>query len=109
MSIKIFKISYFSFTFKLNEKKKAPLKNIIWKEGEVTRKFSLEEGFKKKGAYQERDGEKVEGWPSKELWKIDFFSLQKVDQNIIKSNGKKGFKRNNFWIGKYTRQCYLIM
>ena len=77
MSIKIFKISYFSFTFKLNEKKKAPLKNIIWKEGEVTRKFSLEEGFKKKGAYQERDGEKVEGCPRRDYEKLNFFLCRK--------------------------------
>ena len=33
MSVKISKISYFSFTFRLNEKKKLPLK-----------KFSLERG-----------------------------------------------------------------
>ena len=31
-SIKKSKISYFSFTFKLNEKKKVPLKNMVWRE-----------------------------------------------------------------------------
>ena len=30
-NIEIFKISYFSFTFKFNEKKKVQLKNMIWK------------------------------------------------------------------------------
>ena len=39
-----FKISYFTFTFKLNEKKKTPLKNMAWREG-VTRKVLLEEGL----------------------------------------------------------------
>ena len=32
MSIKISKISYFSFSFKLNEKK-VPLKNMVWRGG----------------------------------------------------------------------------
>ena len=31
VSIKISKISYFSFSFKLNEKKKVALKNVVWK------------------------------------------------------------------------------
>ena len=42
MSIKIFKISYFSFTFKLNEKKKVQLK-IWFGEGDVARNI-LSEG-----------------------------------------------------------------
>ena len=33
MSIKIPKISYFSFAFKLNQKNKVPLKNIVWRGG----------------------------------------------------------------------------
>ena len=50
MSIKTAKISYFSFSFKLNEKK-VPLKNMVWRGG-ATKKFSLEEGgiFQIKGA-----------------------------------------------------------
>ena len=31
MSIKISKIGYFPFTFKLNEKKKMPLKKLVWR------------------------------------------------------------------------------
>ena len=41
VSIKISKISKFSFTFKLNEKKKVPLK-MIWRGGGVTGKYLLE-------------------------------------------------------------------
>ena len=46
VSIKISKISKFSFTFKLNEKKKVPLK-MIWSGGGITGKYLLE-GVEKK-------------------------------------------------------------
>ena len=45
VSIKISKISYFCFTFKLKLKKKAPLKNLVWIEEEVARNFLLEGCF----------------------------------------------------------------
>ena len=32
-NFKISKIAYFSFTFKLNEKKKVPLKTFVWRGG----------------------------------------------------------------------------
>ena len=78
MSIKISKISYFSFTFKLNEKKKDPLKKFDLERG-VTWKFWLEVAFiysswvgnisKKRWAWPERGQEKLGGlWPSKKLW-----------------------------------------
>ena len=38
LSTKISKFSYFSFTFKLNGKKKMPLKNIVWRR-ELQEKF----------------------------------------------------------------------
>ena len=68
VSIKISKISYFSFSFKLNEKKKVALKNVVWK-GKLQREvgWSLTEGegvgriLKKGGAWQGRCGEKIEG------------------------------------------------
>ena len=41
--LKCLKISYFSFTFMLNEKKML-LKNAVWRDG-VTRKFLLKVGF----------------------------------------------------------------
>ena len=45
-SIKMSKYSYFSFSFKLNEKKKAPLKKYgLERGGGVTRKFLLEGGL----------------------------------------------------------------
>ena len=44
MNIKISRIRYFSFSFKLNEKKKVALKLMVWRRG-VTRKFLLEGGF----------------------------------------------------------------
>ena len=43
MNIKISRIRYFSFSFKLNEKKKVALKLMVWRRG-VTRKFLLEGG-----------------------------------------------------------------
>ena len=43
MNIKVFKIGYFSFTFKLNEKKKVPVKKFSLERG-VTRKYFLEDG-----------------------------------------------------------------
>ena len=67
MIIEIFKISYFSFPFKVNENKKVPLNNMVsrWR---VSRKFLLEEdlifnkrvgNISKKGAWQERGGDKM--------------------------------------------------
>ena len=47
MSIKIFKINYLFSVVKLNNKKKALLKNMVWREG-VTKKYSLERrGYQK--------------------------------------------------------------
>ena len=43
VSIKVFKITYFSFSFKLKEKKKVPLKNMVWREW-VTRKYLIKRG-----------------------------------------------------------------
>ena len=43
MSIKISKISFFCSLFKLNEKKNALVKSIVWRGG-VTRKFFAEMG-----------------------------------------------------------------
>ena len=65
MSIKIFKISYFSFTFKLNEKKKVPLK-IWFGEGDVTRNilsegvliFNMEVGHVSKRGINKKEVEK---------------------------------------------------
>ena len=65
MSIKIFKISYFSFTFKLNEKKKVPLK-IWFGEGDVARNilsegvliFNMEVGYVSKRGINKKEVEK---------------------------------------------------
>ena len=44
MNIKKSKISNFSFRFKLNDKEKVPLKNMVWTGG-LTGKNFLEGGF----------------------------------------------------------------
>ena len=62
----LFKFNYFCFTFKANEKKKRPLKNMVWR-GSITRKCKRGGGccltgvlgiFKKREVCQEREEQK---------------------------------------------------
>ena len=74
--IKIIKICYFSFTFKLNEKKKVPLKKT-WLIERVIRTFCCWEGWCltrgwklfKKEAWQESSGENRREGMNYILWK----------------------------------------
>ena len=57
--------NYFSFTFKLNEKKKETLKNMIWR-----------------GGLQERGGEKIKGVVTpKETMEIVMNKIGKANSN----------------------------
>ena len=79
MSIKISEVNYFSFSSKLNEKKKVSLENMVLRV-RVQRKFLLEgdwplgwgvRNFLKSGAWQEMGGGKIEEVvlrPSKKIW-----------------------------------------
>ena len=53
------KIDNFSFIFKLNEKKKLPLKKLVWRGG--YKKWGWKYSRQEEGALQERDGEKRGG------------------------------------------------
>ena len=80
--MKLSKISYFSFTFRLNEKNKAPLKKIgLEMGGGVKRKYFKKS--KKRLAQKERVGEKIEEGcdPLKNYGKICF--LPKVSLPIF--------------------------
>ena len=75
MRIEIYNISYFSFSFKLNENKKVPLKKFGLEIGGYKKIFTGEGGLKyfkkKEGAWWEKGGKyRGDFCSSKELWSL---------------------------------------